>query len=236
MKPTTIYRGDVPDLILPDHLADWDVWDYWERERYDSMAAELGLTDRLWIAGAEHGALAALWSRLVGSVVLVEPSPPFWRNIRLTWEANNLERPAASVSGFLGDESNGSVEAVISGWPRSAHTSDEECPAQEYRYLFNEKHVSEIGTATIDELVTAGVPAPTALSLDTEGAEVLILPGAKRTLSENDVLVWVSVHPDLIQRDYAPHSAREVRQFMTSLGYTGKRLAIDHEEHWLFRR
>jgi len=234
MRSTRIYRGDVPDLILPEHLAAWDVHDYWEREVYDSMAALREEGEVLWVIGAEHGYMAALWARLFGGqTVLIEPSPPFWRNIRLTWEANGLPTPNATIQAFLSDTPAGSVTVCESGWPDSA-AGDEECPAQEYRYLWQESHAQAIAATTVDALVQVGVPAPTALTCDTEGAEVRILPGAQATLAEHDVKCWLSLHPDLIERDYPGHSDQEVHDLMGELGYDGDLLSTDHEQHWLY--
>jgi FkbM family methyltransferase len=233
VKATRIYRGDVPDLVLPDHLADWDVWDYWERERYDSMAAHIPADGTLWVIGAEHGAMAALWSRLAARVVLVEPSPEFWPNIRMTWEANGLPTPAATVQAFAGPEYSGGF-TWQSPWPSCAE-GDTECPAQAYRYLHEPGHVAQIPTITLDGIATM-VGRPDAVSVDIEGAEVLALAGASQLLASGNAEWWVSVHPDLIERDYSPHTDRDVYDLMAGHGYVAEHLATDHETHVRFHR
>jgi hypothetical protein len=45
--------------------------------------------------------------------------------------------------------------------------------------------------------------------------------------------VWVSVHPDMMLRDYGTE-AEELHAFMADHGYTGEHLATDHEQHWFF--
>lgn len=243
MKQTRIYGGRIDDLILPDHIADWDVHEYWEEKRFASMRKWLrndGAGETLLIAGAEHGYMAAVWSRIVENTILVEPSPPFWRNIRMTWEANSLTPPLACVPAFLTDYAGitapaDEVMTADGAWPESAYP-DEECPAQEYRYLFEPSHVDQIPCVTIDQLYYCGVE-PTAISLDCEGAEVKILPGARQLLEGRDVKCWISVHPDLIERDYHPYTAEDnVHEFMRSLGYYGNMVWKDHEEHWFYRR
>lgn len=233
MKRTRIYRGDVPDLILPDHLHHWDVHDYWERERFDSMADRLGLGDTLWVIGAEHGYMAALWSRLVGDTVLVEPSPEFWPNIRLTWEHNGLKTPMATVQALVGETYSGGFSWELP-WPACA-VSDTECPAQAYRYLHNPADAAQIPTVTLDGIATMLGP-PTAISIDIEGAEVLALRGADKLLTDHDIQLWVSVHPDLIERDYSPYTESDVHEWMAGHGYTGELLAVDHEHHYRFSR
>ena len=233
MKPTRIYRGDVPDLVLPDHIADWDVHDYWERERFDSMAKHLTPGDTLWVIGAEHGYMAALWSRLVASTVLVEPSPEFWPNIRLTWEHNGLTTPAATLQALVGDVRQGSFTWELP-WPACA-TGDRECPAQAYRYLHNPSDTAVIPTVTLDGIATMLDP-PAGISIDIEGAEILALHGAEQLLTGHDIHLWVSVHPDLIERDYPPHTDTDVHDLLTAYGYTGELLAIDHEQHFHYWR
>lgn len=233
MKNTTVYSGDVPDLVLPDHLANWDVHDYWERERFDSMAAHLTKADTLWVIGAEHGYMAALWSRLVGETVLVEPSPEFWPNIRMTWEHNKLNEPLASVKGLVADVPSGDVAVCHRSWPADAE-GEIECPAQAYRYLHNPGDLATIGAVTLDQL-TANLGVPAAISMDIEGGEVLALRGGLDLFTNNDVQLWVSVHPDLIERDYGK-TADDVHGFMSGLGYVAEHLATDHEEHFYYSR
>jgi len=234
MRNTQVYRGDVPDLVLPDHLAAWDVHDYWERERFDSMAAHLERTDTLWVIGAEHGYMAALWARLVGETVLVEPSPEFWPNIRMTWEHNGLRMPLGTVQGLVSDVPSGDVTVQYRYWPSSAD-SDTECPARPYRYAHNPSDLAEVGACTLDRLAEYFEP-PAAISMDIEGAEVLALAGGTELFANNDVQLWVSIHPDLIDRDYSPLTAGHVHEMMRAAGYTGEHLATDHEEHWRFSR
>jgi FkbM family methyltransferase len=234
VKATRIYRGDVDDLVLPDHIADWDVHDYWERERFDSMRELLdGTADVLWVVGAEHGYMAALWARLVGSTVLIEPSEYFWPNIRMTWEANELPMPSATIQAFAGADDPADLVAVVNvdSWPPCA-ASDVECSARPYRYLHDEKHRAEIPTSTIDR-AAAGIGAVDAISIDVEGAELSVLTGAQDVLRTARPLVWCSVHPDLMARDYGTTPA-QLHAFMEAQRYAATHLATDHEMHYLY--
>jgi hypothetical protein len=60
-----------------------------------------------------------------------------------------------------------------------------------------------------------------------------VLQGAEHTLVEHHPQIWVSIHPDLMMRDYGdqPH---ELYGYLGRRGYTGKHLATDHEQHWHF--
>jgi hypothetical protein len=66
-----------------------------------------------------------------------------------------------------------------------------------------------------------------------EGAELLVLKGAEKTLKEHHPNIWVSVHPDMLISLY-DQTKEDVLFFMDSCGYDAELLAIDHEEHWIF--
>ena len=76
---------------------------------------------------------------------------------------------------------------------------------------------------------------PSAITIDVEGAELLVLRGAQKTLKENNVKVWVSIHPDLSQKDYKK-SKNDLLEFMEKIGYQSELLGIDHEEHHYFSK
>lgn len=217
-------------LMLPDQIADWDAITGWELKRFASMQRHLERGMVLFDIGAEHGWISAILAGWVGgeNMVLVEPSPEFWRNIRLTWEANGLVRPRLMAQAFCGSEG---IATGASQWPDCA-AGDDEVPAMPYRYLHEPKHRLETPCTTID--VLAGQVPPAAITIDVEGAELTVLRGAVATLLTVRPLVWVSIHPDLMERDYGA-TPRELRAFMADQGYGGECLGIDHEEHWLFR-
>lgn len=224
----------VDRVVVPDHVAEWDAISDWERTRFASMREHLREGMHLWDVGAEHGWQSALHARIVGGdrMILVEPTPEFWPNIRLTFEGNGLGLPYATVPGLLGS-SHVRGEAIIGGWPESAE-GDEVGPGG-YRYIHEAKHRDEAKVITsLDWMVGAqGLPCD-AVTIDVEGAELVVLSGARSVLTATRPLVWVSVHPDLMARDYLdnPHN---LRAFMHAYGYDGTLLGIDHEEHWFFQ-
>lgn len=225
-------------IMLPTWLSVWDVWDYWERERIDSMKHNLTKDDVLLYIGAEHGAMAALTAQSVdpSKMILVEPSPEFWPGIKDTWKANGYADPMASFQALISEHGTKDIN-YVEAWPESAF-ADKICVKQAYRYVHNEGSIEEVGVLTIDQialsLIEYGHPSPiTAISIDIEGAELLALRGARNVLQEYKPIVWVSIHPDLMERDYG-HTREQVIEFMFSRGYDHKHLATDHEEHWVF--
>ena len=63
-------------LMLPVPLADWDVFDYWERERVESMRDNLIEEDILFDVGAEHGWMSVVFAGFC-NIFLIEPTKEF---------------------------------------------------------------------------------------------------------------------------------------------------------------
>lgn len=232
-------------LMLPDHVADWDATADWERVRFASMQERLTTDMVLFDVGTEHGSLSAVYARWCKAMVLFEPNPEFWPNIRMTWEANDLPMPLGCFVGLVGDFGNPTTSVVggsqaiadydadmIDGWPACAW-ADIETPAMAYRYLHNEKHAATTARTTLDEWVNRYSIEPDAITIDVEGAELEVLRGALDILTVDRPLVWVSVHPDLMARDYNT-SPERLESWMSICDYTGTHLGTDHEQHWLY--
>lgn len=225
-------------LWVPDNVAEWDAVaedSPWEKERMDSILDEMGRDDVLYDIGAEHGWMSAIFAHETGCrMVLVEPTVDFWPNIRGCWEYNALQLPVATTVAFCADgvrAGEHGPNVIMNGWPREANGS--ECAARDYYHLQHPQFFQP-PTVTIDALRTWTGASPTGITIDVEGAELLVLRGAAKTLLEARPLVWVSIHPDLMARDYG-HTPDRIVDFMRTAGYEGTLLRVDHEEHHLFR-
>jgi len=216
-------------LKLNQPLADWDVWDYWEHERTHSMANNLKKGDVLFDIGAEVGWLSVVYAQIVGAenMVLIEPTPEFWGNIHAIWHQNFDVEPLATCNCLFSEHTNQKIAPMT--WEKAAKADLIDKLA--YTYINdNKKNVPEI---TIDDYVKQSGIIPDALTIDTEGAEIAILRGAKETIKKHKPLVWVSVHPDLaISHGFG--DTKNIYEFMESMGYKHKYLATDHEVHELF--
>lgn len=218
------------DFWVPDNVANWDAITSWERERLASMEEHLKPGMILYDIGAEHGWLSAIYGTFVDheNMVLVEPSPFFWPNIRRVWEMNGFKLPLATWCAYAGAKNEGEIDA---GYPWPARSDGPECDAQAYVSLaFENGH--GLPTLTID-WISCIRPSPGAVTIDVEGAELLVLQGSEYVLRIDRPLVWVSIHEDLMVRDYHT-DAEDLYHYMGDLDYANEFIARDHETHVLF--
>lgn len=237
IKTKVIKTEDIPtpdgtwlyEIVLPHPLNEWDVFAVWEKERFASMAEHLKKDDVLFDIGTEHGWMTAIIAKyFTPNVVLFEPTGEFWPNIRQTWEHNDLPTPLGCFHGLVGEETRDATYNLMA-WPKASHGELIEKLA--YRYLH--EHPQDPRT-TIDDFVAGSGLIPTAVTIDVEGAELLVLRGAENTLRRYKPKLWISIHPDLGKRDYGLKEG-QVQSFLEELGYKGEHLATDHEEHWFFQ-
>lgn len=217
---------------LPVPLALWDVWAFWERERIHSMRDHLKPGMVLFDVGTEQGWCNLIYADMVGpeNMVLIEPTPQFWPNIKATWERNypNVE-PAFCYDGLISDKTNDDV-TMAPGWPTCS--VGPLIDRNKYQYIHD--HSDGIQEMRLDDLVERSGIVPQALTIDVEGAELLVLQSAHSALQNHHPLVWVSIHPDMMMRDYK-HHPDQLHAYMAGFGYTGTHLATDHEQHYFFQ-
>ncbi len=217
------------EFWLARPLADWDVFSYWEAPRFFSMKKHLKTGDVLFDVGTEQGWMNLAYASLVGpeNMVLIEPTKEFWPNIRALWEKNYDVEPLGYWCGFFGDEDDEEWLREYAYWPEVSR--GDLIDRNKYQNLYD-RNVKE---TTVDVYVSLTGFEPTALTIDTEGSELLILKGAEKTLKRLKPKLWVSVHSDMALRDYGVKE-NELNDYLKGLGYKGEWLATDHEEHWYY--
>lgn len=227
-------------LALPAHRSSMD-WDHWEKERLDSMHNHLDEGDVIFDVGAEEGDLPALWSSWGCEVVCFEPGVKYWPNIKAIWEANHLTPMKGYFVGFVSDVTDLSPKNLDK--TEQGSTADGRWPSVANGHLWDQsdfRHLAQQSTespqVTIDDFVDTTGIIPNALTIDVEGSEFRVLKGAKKTLKNNSVKVWVSIHIDRpwVDEFYRGFTADDVVSFMSGLGYDAEHLVTDHEEHWRF--
>lgn len=216
-------------LILPEPLASWDVWDYWERERTTSIARVMeGRPGWLVDVGVETGWLSVAHAHTVGAarMCLVEGSAEAWPLARTVWHANVAAAPGMTVHGLAGPDPSGSVQVTVGGWPDAATAPVVDKPSYEYLHGTHTAGVFRVDELDLD--LVGGV------TVDVEGAELEVIAGTVGVLERDRPTVWISVHPDLMARDYGT-SPDALFALLHAHGYDrGRLLATDHEQHWRF--
>jgi FkbM family methyltransferase len=218
-------------LDLPDHRSrQWA--NPWEPERIDSMHRHLTVNDTLYDIGTEEGDIPALCASWGARLVMIEPDPRVWPNVRACFTGNDLEGKVVGVFvGFAGPEDR--YESVPVRWELGSQWP--ECafgPIVDDHGFMNLSERPDVESVRIDTLA-ALLPAPTAITVDVEGAELAVMQGAGNVLAWYRPLVWVSVHPEFMREMYG-HTPDMLFRFMIERGYRYRLLAVDHEEHWLF--
>lgn len=229
MTPTLI-NGRWP-LVLPDHRAARVEWPWWEAQRLAAMAHFIGPGDVVYDIGAEEGDFPCLFASWGARVVLAEPNPKAWPNIRATFEANGLH-PAGWWVGLISDRCwrvDDEHRMGSSDWPDFAY--DELIAEHGFFHLAEHEGVSP--GLTLDELVSRTGLAPTVVTLDVEGGEGHVLRGATDTLRYTRPLVFCSVHPEFLQDLYG-ETAEQLSAYMAEAGYEEVFLCEDHERHTLW--
>jgi len=228
-------------LELPEHRAARPQWlienGGWETERLDAMHVAITKGMTVFDVGSEEGDFPALFASWGAKVVLFEPNPLVWPNIKLIWDANQLGAPEAWFTGFASSETvlePESLEPIFTrpakdGWPACAYGP----VIGDHGFRNVSERFHDTPQTRIDDYVAATGIRPDLLTLDVEGAELEVLRGATITLQTRQIPVFVSVHPDFMQ-DMHGYNDSLLHDFMASLGYHGQHLATDHEQHYLF--
>lgn len=254
MIPTTINERWM--LLLPEHRAVRPEWPVWEKERLAAMAdlmidvvtGDNMEADVVYDIGAEEGDFPALWASWGAKVVMVEPNPKVWPNIRAIFEGNNLEdKMLGWFVGFAGDQSSLDRQSVATHRAWDDEHVGELGPEQTWPACAYGRIIGDHGflvlperpdcPATTIDLLAEKFRPPSVITIDVEGAELTVLRGAGRVLEQNRPAVFVSVHIDMpwIDEKYPGDTGDKVAEYMQGLGYVGRHLATDHEEHWEWR-
>lgn len=219
-------------LKLLAHRAARPEWPTWEAERLALTHSLVSVGTMVWEVGAEEGDYPALYATWGARVVMVEPNPYVWAQIKIHWEANTGSDPAALVVGLASDvtqhvETDYPQGFRTDGWPEVAY--GEIRPEHGFRHIWEHAGVSP--QFRLDAL---GLPVPELICMDIEGGELHALRGMEKTLREHRPDLIVSIHPEFL-RDLYGYSTVDVDEFMRSVGYEGELVCIDHEEHWIYR-
>lgn len=216
------------DLWVSDVMADWDAIAQdsdWERERIASIMETMQPGDVLFDIGVEHAWMSAIFATQVGgqNMVLVEPSAAFWPTIRQTWEHNGFKHPYC-FDGYAGRTTT-TKRIPAKRWPL-ASVGEETHEFLPYKHMV---HHHGIPMMKVDRM-THSSAHPVGITIDVEGAELEVLTGARWTLANVRPHIWLSLHPDMLLRDFNAH-VDELFKLLFEFDYRIEILGVDHETH-----
>lgn len=226
------------EIILPKHRADRPDWytpEGWEKARLSALHEVITSQPDpvVYYVGAEEGEMPALCQMWGAGVVLFEPNPKAWPNIKAIWEANELSPPLACLPGFASSMSR-DVDGVyfkIGGFP--AQADGEIVGDHGFKELYLE--ADNYPQYRIDDLVDPRVSfsIPTVITFDCEGSEWQVLRGAEQTLRQHKPVLFASIHPEFMYHQWGEYS-RDLRNWIIDLGYRETLLDYPHELHAMY--
>jgi FkbM family methyltransferase len=217
-------------IILPKHRHDRPEWyteKGWERARLDSIHKNITNEDTMFYVGAEEGDMPALIQMWGAKMVLFEPNPKVWPNIKAIWDANHLTHPWC-FNGFAANKTTGGAE-FKNDFPDSA--SGEIIGNHGFKELAYESNYYPC--AKIDSIVNVSGLIPSAISCDVEGAEFEVLKGAEQTILKYHPKLWMSIHPEFAFRMFGVYQY-DIRNWIIDRGYKEQILDYQHELHTFY--
>ena len=212
----------------------------WEKSRFEHMEKHLRPGMVLFDVGAEQGDMSAIYARFVGggrNMVLIEPVPQSWVNIKTIWSANHLDTPRAVWCGFASDRSWTSEyhdfpTGYRDGWPECAY-GDQLLDATKFRYPHEHEHCTD--SITLDEFVANTGIVPDAITMDVEGYEPAVIAGGMSVIREHRPLIWLSIHNpsgnNILKKFTGDDHLTEMHQILLNAGYAMESIHTDHERH-----
>tara|TARA_B100000965_G_scaffold95168_1_gene77687 strand:- start:537 stop:1340 length:804 start_codon:yes stop_codon:yes gene_type:complete len=194
-------------------------WHFHEKEPPTiDWVDQIPLNAVFWDIGANAGEFALYAAkRGISNTIAFEPSPATYANLCRNNEINGFgENLTVLCLGLLDTQGTCEFHMRDSEAGHSCHSIDE--------HFGGSAHIETILTASIDFMVEEfGIPAPTHIKLDIDGAEERVIAGGKRTLSSGQVAsVYIEFENNEARFDAISRS-------MEDLGFT--RTAVHRPAH-----
>jgi len=138
------------------------------------------------------------------------------------------------------------VRGLITSSPKN-RANLAEAVAESQKYLHgSEEPDAEINYICLGQEGAAGIPEysldrllegfdlrgrPLMVKVDVEGAELLVLQGARQLLRRQRPALLLEVHADFLPRH--GQSQKDLEEFMKEEQYQHRLVAIDYQQHWL---
>ena len=197
------------DLQEPSQRMIYFFGNYDERHELAMLQKLLGPGDVFWDVGANIGFYTLAASTLVGKegqVVAFEPGPQAWRGLMANIDLNqrsNIRPFKMAVAAASGWVTLFSQPDIADGGASLIPRSDPACRADLCPAINLDGFLQD-----------SGLPRPTFLKVDVEGAEALVLAGSRRLLTD-------PTPPLMLLEMNDPHT---VGKYLQDLGFVGAQL------------
>lgn len=157
-----------------------------------------------WDIGAHVGYHALLMAKLAGPegrVVAFEPNAANVERFRMHLEANpdlasRIRLETMAVGASAGEATFVTSTSVESGFSSGSHLEASTTPRTEADYRSFARVT--VPVRSIDGLIASGLPRPSVVKVDVEGAETQVLEGAASLLADRNGLWLIEVHHILL--------------------------------------
>lgn len=220
---------------MPEHRAVRPEWQTgWEVKRIEAMMSDA--RGVIFDIGAEEGDMSALLASKADKMVLFEPNPKVWANIKAIWEWNKLKTPIQYV-GFASNKTEENPENLYiskekkNGWTIYAY--GELIGDHGFKELANE--ADGIPQIKLDDFCEREKLYPDLITIDVEGSEFEVLKGSENILKTKKPIVYISIHSEFMFNYFNQYTS-ELFGYMDKLGYKFELLDYDHELHVKFSK
>ncbi len=202
-----------PEIILNIRAEDYFGFRYFtdiDPEMVEEMQAFIRLSASkkcLLDIGAYYGIFSLVFASKPDAIsVAIEPSPQAYRVLNHYLQIN----PQCNVVSF--PLAMGKCEGSLPMY----YDEQNHLVSQKENSLKLDNQV-EVKVDTIDNLIYQQKLIPDAIKIDTEGFEFNVLQGAKKTLQNYSPLIFLEVHPKLLQG--LGHSVKDLVNYLGTLQY-----------------
>ena len=209
-------------LLDPEDLVSREILDtgQWEAESWTITKVHLPVGGTFVDVGAHIGYYSLKAARVVGPqghVIAIEPNPDTVRELRDNIQASGAN--VIAVQPVACSDSEAEVDLFAAKRANTGQTSLSRANAQRSGGVSAVYHVR---ARPLDAIIQeAGVSRVDVIKIDVEGADLLVLKGAKQTLARYSPILIVEVADEWLQAMGA--SPAELREFLRSQGYTPRR-------------
>lgn len=193
----------------------------YEPELYRAFTEALRPGMHVFDIGADIGlyTLAAAKRLDRGKVYAFEPNEQRAAIIRRHIALNRWHDRAEVITAAVSDDS-GHVPFYVTRWTMAASLSRRNAEMVDD----SRAEVMTVECISVDEFCERTHTWPDVLKIDAEGAELLVLRGARRLLRDRDPIIFCEVHPAQMRNCGA--SRHELELFLAELGYTLEPLGL----------